>query len=292
MILPGMTFASGIVSQGTIAEITKGGTISGNDATFAVTALDWYAADTSVGRYQDGWWVCVKIIAPDSVKDSNVNNVNYSNDGTNNLVKNFGTNNDGKTEDGNYYMGCWLPITPEYLENALSSNSILKLTYKFDWIGDGSVDQTFTITVDPSNVTLNKDNSVWCKTVNGIMVVKNGQEIQTHSHSYGAGWEYDKVNHWHECTCRDKTEVAPHTMKWVIDKRATSTEKGSKHEECSVCDYRGAAVELPVTENIADPIIPQTGDTSNVGLWISLLTLSVVGLSMMKLYSKKGKYER
>lgn len=43
-----MTFASGIVSQGTIAEITKGGTISGNDATFAVTALDWYTSNVGL----------------------------------------------------------------------------------------------------------------------------------------------------------------------------------------------------------------------------------------------------
>ena len=64
-----------------------------------------------------------------------------------------------------------------WLYGALANGSVLKWTYKFDWTGDGAVDQTFTITVDPSNITLNKDGSVWCKTENGMMVVKDGEAV-------------------------------------------------------------------------------------------------------------------
>lgn len=35
--------------------------------------------------------------------------------------------------------------------------------------------------------------------------------------------------------------------KWIIDKEATETEKGSKHEECEVCGYKKAAIEIPAT---------------------------------------------
>ena len=38
-----------------------------------------------------------------------------------------------------------------------------------------------------------------------------------------------------------------HTFEWVIDKEATETEAGSKHEECTVCGYAKAAVEIPAT---------------------------------------------
>ncbi len=74
-------------------------------------------------------------------------------------------------------MGCWTPIMPEYLETALASNSSLQWTYKFDWNGDNTVDQTFTITVDPSNITLMQNNAVSCKTENGVMTVKDGKNV-------------------------------------------------------------------------------------------------------------------
>ena len=44
-------------------------------------------------------------------------------------------------------------------------------------------------------------------------------------------WKYDADNHWHECSCGDKADKAAHDFKWVVDKEATATKKGSKHEE-------------------------------------------------------------
>lgn len=59
-------------------------------------------------------------------------------------------------------------------------------------------------------------------------------------------WKRNETNHWHECTdCGEKSEVAAHTFQWVTDKEATETENGSKHEECSVCGYKKAAIEIP-----------------------------------------------
>lgn len=36
-----------------------------------------------------------------------------------------------------------------------------------------------------------------------------------------------------------------HNYKWVIDKAATATEDGSKHEECVNCQHKKASVEIP-----------------------------------------------
>ena len=66
-----------------------------------------------------------------------------------------------------------------------------------------------------------------------------------HTHSYGTDWKYDSTNHWHECSCGDKSDLTAHSFKWVTDKEATATEKGSKHEECTVCGYKKAAVDIP-----------------------------------------------
>lgn len=121
-----------------------------------------------------------------------------------------------------------------------------------------------------------------------------------HTHKYGTEWKYDETNHWHECECGNKADITAHTFKQIIDKEATTAEKGSKHEECTVCGYKKAAVDIPVTDfgNSSDdqpnkpintassesssadqtnkPIntaSPKTGNTDNMILWIVLLVI-------------------
>ena len=123
-------------------------------------------------------------------------------------------------------------------------------------------------------------------------------KIDSHNHNYGTEWKYDETNHWHECEDGNKADITAHTFKQIIDKEATATEKGSKHEECTVCGYKKAAVDIPVTDfrNSSDdqpnkpintassesssadqtnkPIntsSPKTGNTDNMILWIVLL---------------------
>lgn len=59
------------------------------------------------------------------------------------------------------------------------------------------------------------------------------------------GWYSDADNHWNTCECGEKINQSGHSFTWVIDKEATSTEKGSKHEQCTVCNYAKTAVEIP-----------------------------------------------
>ena len=118
----------------------------------------------------------------------------------------------------------------------------------------------------------------------------------SHTHSYGTAWKCDGTNHWHECACGDKADTAAHTFKWVTDKEATATEKGSKHEECSVCGYKKAAVEIPATGSgsgsASQPTrpgstgSPQTGDSSSV-LWLAILCISGGVLTVLGIASRK-----
>ena len=118
----------------------------------------------------------------------------------------------------------------------------------------------------------------------------------SHTHSYGTDWKADTNNHWHECACGDKADTASHTFKWVTDKEATATEKGSKHEECSVCGYKKAAVEIPATGSgsgsASQPTkpgstgSPQTGDSSSV-LWLALLCISGGVLTVLGIAGKR-----
>ena len=110
-----------------------------------------------------------------------------------------------------------------------------------------------------------------------------------HTHNYSSDWKSDSINHWKECSCGDKADVAAHSFKWVVDKEATATKKGSKHEECKVCHDKKAAVEIPATGTPTDPQSPQTGDNSMMGLWAALLFVSGCGIFGATIYGKKKK---
>ena len=129
-----------------------------------------------------------------------------------------------------------------------------------------------------------------------------------HTHNYGSDWKSDSTNHWKECSCGDKKDTAAHDFKWVVDKEATATKKGSKHEECKTCGYKRPAVEIPATGTTTAPTdttkpndttkpgntngsenSPQTGDNSNIFLWFALLFVSVAGVTGITVYNKKKK---
>lgn len=123
-----------------------------------------------------------------------------------------------------------------------------------------------------------------------------------HVHNHGKDWKSDADNHWHECPCGDRKDVAAHSFKWVIDKEPTATRKGSKHEECTVCGYKKAAVVIPAKGSTVKPsdqpdkpgntASSNTGDSSDPVLWSALLFISggaVIGTTVV---SRKKKYNR
>ena len=129
----------------------------------------------------------------------------------------------------------------------------------------------------------------------------------------GTGWHSDETNHWNTCACGEKLDAAAHTFAWITDKEATATENGSKHEECTVCGYAKAAVEIPATGTAtpaptttpaptattaptatpaptaaptatpaptAEPGLgPKTGDPGVSALWFAALPVSGLGLA-------------
>ena len=60
-------------------------------------------------------------------------------------------------------------------------------------------------------------------------------------------------------------EALGHSFQWIVDKEATKTEKGSKHEECTVCGYKNEAVEIPTITVKAPKIIEGDGQKVTVG---------------------------
>ena len=142
--------------------------------------------------------------------------------------------------------------------------------------------------------------------------------IPATEHKAGTEWKHDETSHWNECinNCGEKLNEAVHSYEWVVDKNATAIEAGSKHEECIVCGYEKAAVEIPATGTTrpanpnepsepSEPTAPsepddtskpsdspQTGDSSNLALPILLLFVSGIGLAGTSIYLKKRRYSK
>lgn len=129
------------------------------------------------------------------------------------------------------------------------------------------------------------------------------------AHQFSKDWEPGADGHWHKCTvdgCDVKSDFAEHKFQWVVDKKATTTEKGSKHKECTVCGYKEAAVEIPVIENgttgsdqnngnagngtKADTANgSKTGDTMPIGMLAVLMLAAAAGIVFCgrKLYKSR-----
>ena len=130
----------------------------------------------------------------------------------------------------------------------------------------------------------------------------------SHTHIYSDVWGSDASQHWHECTdaaCPDKTgsvkDLADHTFQWVVDREATTSEAGIKHEACTVCGYtRNANTEIAKlssagsnsstssTDSATSTAIPATGDTSiAVALVVLLASASCVCVAMRPARKKR-----
>ncbi len=138
--------------------------------------------------------------------------------------------------------------------------------------------------------------------------IETGEVIPATGHSYGETWESNETSHWHACACGDTIDAADHTFQWVIDKEATATEAGSKHQECTVCGYQGAMEEIPATGEPSDnkpnggtgnntggvtgdasTSGPQTGQNNNLIVPVAILAISCGGLVVVMLYFRKRR---
>jgi hypothetical protein len=71
------------------------------------------------------------------------------------------------------------------------------------------------------------------------------EDIPVHTHSHGSDWKFDADNHWNECECGDKANVAPHA-------------DTNNDEKCDVCSYAIPKAE----ENDPSAPTPNLPDTN------------------------------
>ena len=143
-----------------------------------------------------------------------------------------------------------------------------------------------------------------CEYVQVEIIPEIGHEHSIHDET----WKYDKTQHWQECSCGEKLNLATHTYgDWKVTKEATETEAGSRERGCAVCEYvqteaiPAAGTGEPTdstdptdssdSQGQQDPSgdtgSPQTGDSSDMALWIGLMMASCGVLGMLDCRRKK-----
>ena len=78
-----------------------------------------------------------------------------------------------------------------------------------------------------------------------------------HTHSYGTTWKYDSIDHWHECSCGEKTDIAHHISNGgAVIVQPTATTTGVRVYSCSVCGYVMRTETIPATGSNYYPTYP------------------------------------
>jgi hypothetical protein len=69
------------------------------------------------------------------------------------------------------------------------------------------------------------------------MAVCDDTSGKTHTHDFNGEWHKDVTQHWHECSCGEKTDIANHQWgAWEVTTPASTTAAGEETRECTVCE--------------------------------------------------------
>ncbi len=149
-------FASVSAAQeklGSVESLIAGGEVNGSTVTFNSLELDWTAKDETIGRNEDGWWVGIKVLAPEGMTEEELKLSKY----ISNTEKSFWLNKDSKDGANRHYIELWGIINENYINSAKEKGKeYLEYKYQFDWNADGTYEQPVTIKVKVNGVVLNK----------------------------------------------------------------------------------------------------------------------------------------
>ena len=119
------------------------------------------------------------------------------------------------------------------------------------------------LTKGQTDVTIQYNDGSGSSNIKTYQKITVGAYEGSHTHTYDdSSWYQDAQSHWHQCTdtdCPDRygstKDLASHTFVWKVDKAATETQTGLKHEECTICGHKRS-------ENTVIPVLPGSGTTT------------------------------
>ena len=134
------------------------------------------------------------------------------------------------------------------------------------------------LTKGQTDVTIQYNDGSGSSNIKTYQKITVGAYVGSHTHTYaGSPWYQDATSHWHQCTdstCPDPSnstkDQARHTFVWEVDKPATKTQTGLKHEECTVCHFKRS-------KNTVIPVLSDSGTTTPGGTTIPGTTGGTTG---------------
>lgn len=86
-------------------------------------------------------------------------------------------------------------------------------------------------------------------------------EEGTPNHNFSSDWSMDKNEHWHECVCGEKTDVAAHTFEnETITKNPTCIKAGEKTSYCICGTTKTEKIDATGVHNYVNGICTECGD--------------------------------
>ena len=141
---------------GTVESLVGNAEITGTEnivVKYNTLNLTWAEADPDVGRMMNGWWIGIKIKAPEGMSEQQLKEATYTRFGE--TVK-FWNVKDSTGEP--HYVNAWVRIGQEMIEGKQDVVTMAK--YELDWDNNGTPEQTITIQVVPTEVKLNRDSTI------------------------------------------------------------------------------------------------------------------------------------
>ena len=176
--------------------------------------IDTAATETAEGAKHKECTVCKKVLETATIPATGSSHTHS-----------YGT--DWKYDDTNHWHECECGDKADIAAHSAS-----------EWIIDTAATET-------AEGAKHKECTVCKKVLETATIPATGS---SHTHSYGTDWKYDDTNHWHECECGDKADIAAHSAsEWIIDTAATETAEGAKHKECTVCKKVLETATIPAT---------------------------------------------
>ena len=190
--------------------------------------IDTAATETAEGAKHKECTVCKKVLETATIPATGSSHTHS-----------YGT--DWKYDDTNHWHECQCGDKADIAAHSAS-----------EWIIDTAATET-------AEGAKHKECTVCKKVLETATIPATGS---SHTHSYGTDWKYDDTNHWHECQCGDKADIAAHSAsEWIIDTAATETAEGAKHKECTVCKKVLETATIPATSS---------SDTPSYGVYVGM----------------------
>lgn len=152
---------------GFLETITENGVVTGNDVSFLTDLVINKSpeADLEGSTYRpSAWYIGVKLIAPTGYTSNAVYKSRTPRLDPANPAHSWDSLNDkifNDYKDGEDFITLWVNLNDEFVNNYVKAGINIVYDYIFDWDGDGVYEQTITVTIDPTKLTLkNEDGSV------------------------------------------------------------------------------------------------------------------------------------